>query len=210
MIISKDIEIIDGMNSLERGIKRIFDILISAFCIIVFAPLYLICVILIKREDGGKAIFSQDRVGKDGQTFRIYKFRSMSPNVEASGVPQLYDQENDVHLTRIGKYLRQHHLDELPQFWNVLKGDMSLIGYRPERQYFIDKIMLEDARYEWLYQIRPGVTSYATLYNGYTDTMDKMIKRLDYDLHYLEHRSLWMDTKILFLTFCRIVKGDKF
>lgn len=210
MAIAENYRITDKMNAIERFIKRCADVIISAFCLIVFAPLCLICMILINREDGGSAIFSQERIGRGGKSFRIYKFRSMSPNVEASGVPQLYDQENDAHLTRVGKYLRQHHLDELPQFWNVLKGDMSLIGYRPERQFFIDKIMKEDSRYVQLYQIRPGVTSYATLYNGYTDTMEKMLKRLEQDLYYLEHRSLWMDAKILFLTFWRIVRGDKF
>lgn len=200
----------DGMNLPERVIKRFFDIAVSAVCLIAFSPLCLICMFLINREDGGSAIFSQERIGLGGRKFRIYKFRSMSPNVEASGIPQLYDQENDVHLTKIGKILRQHHLDELPQFWNVLKGDMSLVGYRPERQFFIDKIVQEDPRYMWLYQIRPGITSYATLYNGYTDTLEKMLKRLDQDLYYLGHRTLWIDTKILFMTFWRIARGDKF
>lgn len=209
-MVTQQEKIYDRMNILERIVKRFFDILISSVCLIVFSPLCLVCMILINREDGGTAIFSQERIGRGGRAFRIYKFRSMSPNVEASGVPQLYDQENDVHLTRIGKCLRQHHLDELPQFWNVLKGDMSLIGHRPERQFFIDKIMAQDNRYEWLYQIRPGVTSFATLYNGYTDNLDKMLKRLELDLYYLEHRTLWMDAKILFLTFWKLARWDKF
>lgn len=209
-MVTQQEKIYDRMNILERIVKRFFDILISSVCLIVFSPLCLVCMILINREDGGTAIFSQERIGRGGRAFRIYKFRSMSPNVEASGVPQLYDQENDVHLTRIGKCLRQHHLDELPQFWNVLKGDMSLIGHRPERQFFIDKIMAQDSRYEWLYQIRPGVTSFATLYNGYTDNLDKMLKRLELDLYYLEHRTLWMDAKILFLTFWKLARWDKF
>jgi lipopolysaccharide/colanic/teichoic acid biosynthesis glycosyltransferase len=113
-------------------------------------------------------------------------------------------------MTRIGRFLRNHHLDELPQLWNVLKGDMSFVGYRPERLYYIRQIMERDARYERLYQIRPGITSMATLYNGYTDTMEKMLKRLEMDLYYLEHRSWKMDLKILWLTFFSIVFGRIF
>ena len=124
-------------------------------------------------------------------------------------VPQLTEQ-NDERVTKIGRFLRAHHLDELPQLWNVLKGDMSFIGYRPERQYFINQIMEHDNRYALLYKMRPGVTSYATIYNGYTDTMEKMLKRLEYDLYYLEHHSLLFDLKILYLTAMKIAMGKKF
>ena len=124
-------------------------------------------------------------------------------------VPQLTEQ-NDERVTKIGRFLRTHHLDELPQLWNVLKGDMSFIGYRPERQYFINQIMEHDNRYALLYKMRPGVTSYATIYNGYTDTMEKMLKRLEYDLYYLEHHSLLFDLKILYLTAMKIAMGKKF
>lgn len=124
-------------------------------------------------------------------------------------VPQLTEQ-NDERVTKVGRFLRSHHLDELPQLWNVLKGDMSFIGYRPERQYFIDQIMEHNERYAMLYQMRPGVTSYATLYNGYTDTMEKMLKRLEYDLYYLEHHSMLLDIKILYLTAMKIISGKKF
>ena len=110
----------------------------------------------------------------------------------------------------MGRFLRAHHLDELPQLWNVLRGDMSLIGYRPERAYYIDQIMARNPRYRYLYQIRPGVTSYATLYNGYTDTLEKMLTRLDLDLYYLRNRSVWFDLKVLGLTFLSIVIGRKF
>ena len=132
----------------------------------------------------------------------------MKLNAEESG-PMLYSV-NDDRLIRIGSFLRSHHLDELPQMWNVLKGDMSFIGPRPERKYFIDKIMEHDPRYPMLYQLRPGITSYATLYNGYTDTMEKMLRRLELDLYYLEHNSLWFDSKILFKTFSNILFGKKF
>ncbi|MBO7378372.1 MAG: sugar transferase [Bacteroidales bacterium] len=199
----------DGMNGFGRFTKRSFDIIISLICLIVFSPLFLYCYIRIKREDGGPAIFSQERIGLNGKPFHIYKFRSMRVNAEAEG-PQLFDSDGDPRLTKAGKFLRDHHLDELPQFWNVFIGDMAFVGPRPERQFFIDKIMKEDPRYEYLYQIRPGVTSYATLYNGYTDTIEKMLRRLHYDLYYLEHRSFLFDCKVLWLTFWRIVKCDKF
>lgn len=190
-------------------IKRILDFIIAAISIIVFSPLFLICFIAIRMEDGGPATFSQERIGKGGKPFMIYKFRSMRVDAEKDG-PALCQNENDNRLTKVGKFLRAHHLDELPQLWNVLKGDMSFIGYRPERKYFIDKIMEHDMRYELLYKIRPGVTSYATLYNGYTDTMEKMLKRLELDLYYLEHHSLRMDFTILVKTFVSIVFGKKF
>lgn len=190
-------------------IKRILDFIIAAISIIVFSPLFLICFIAIRMEDGGPATFSQERIGKGGKPFMIYKFRSMRVDAEKDG-PALCQNENDNRLTKVGKLLRAHHLDELPQLWNVLKGDMSFIGYRPERKYFIDKIMEHDTRYELLYKIRPGVTSYATLYNGYTDTMEKMLKRLELDLYYLEHHSLRMDFTILVKTFVSIVFGKKF
>ncbi len=201
--------IADGMTSFERNVKRIVDMCTAAVCLVIFSPLFLICYILVKREDGGPAIFKQERIGRFGRPFYIYKFRSMKVDAEKDG-PQLYKHDKDERMTKIGRFLRIHHLDELPQLWNVLNGDMAFIGPRPERKYYIDKIMEHDKRYVYLYQIRPGVTSYATLYNGYTDTMEKMLKRLDLDLYYLEHRSWWFDIKILFKTFINIVFGKKF
>lgn len=199
----------DGMTPLERKMVRVFDLLVSAVCLMVFSPLFLCCYIAIKREDGGPAIFKQERIGRYGRPFNIYKFRSMTPDSEENG-PQMLNVDGDDRVTKTGKFLRDHHLDELPQLWNVLKGDMAFIGPRPERKYYIDKIMERDPRYECLYQIRPGVTSYATLYNGYADTIEKMVKRLHYDLYYLEHRSWLFDMKILWLTFFSIVSGKKF
>lgn len=201
----------DGMNSVEREIKRFFDLLISSVCLIVFSPLMLISYLLIKIDDGGPAIFKQERIGRFGQPFYIYKFRSMRLDAEKLG-PALSHSggDEDPRLTKVGKFLRAHHLDELPQLWNVFTGDMAFIGYRPERKFFIDQIMKEDPRYAFLYQIRPGVTSYATLYNGYTDTMEKMLRRLELDLYYLGHRSWWFDCKVLGLTFLSIIFGKKF
>lgn len=200
----------DGMTAFGRFNKRTFDIVVATICLVIFSPLFILCFIAIKLEDGGAAIFSQERIGRGGKPFRIYKFRSMSPNAEANGEPQLLNMNGDPRLTKVGRFLRDHHLDELPQLWNVLVGDMSFIGYRPEREFFIRQIKEVDARYDYLYQIRPGVTSYATLYNGYTDTLEKMLRRLHYDLYYLGHRSFYFDCKILWRTFWHIIRGDKF
>ena len=188
----------DGMNSFERNVKRVGDCIIASILMMLFSPLFLVCYIAVKREDG-----------RFGRPFYIYKFRSMRLDAEKKG-PALYAGGKDKRLTKIGKFLREHHLDELPQLWNVFCGDMSFIGPRPERKFYIDKIMERDPRYRFLYQIRPGVTSYATLYNGYTDTIEKMLRRLRYDLFYLQHRSWWLDFKILIKTFINIVFGKKF
>ena len=205
----KDGYVVDGMNELERNIKRLIDFFTALICLVVFSPMMLVCYIAVKREDGGPAIFKQERIGRFGRPFNIYKFRSMRLDAEKDG-PALYQHENETRMTKVGKFLRAHHLDELPQLWNVVKGEMAFIGPRPERKFFIDQIMQHDKRYTYLYQVRPGVTSYATLYNGYTDTMEKMLRRLELDLYYLEHRSLWFDFKLLVLTFINIAFGKKF
>ena len=197
------------MNIIQKIAKRTLDIVISAITLVVFSPLFLYCYIMVRKEDGGTAIFSQERIGLHGKPFFIYKFRSMKMNAEEDE-PLLFSQNNDERQTRIGKTLREHHLDELPQLWNVLKGDMSFVGPRPERKFYIDKIMEHNPNYVKLYKIRPGITSYATLYNGYTDTMEKMLRRLDLDLYYLDHNSLLFDMKILWMTFTSIVLGKKF
>lgn len=188
--------------------KRFVDIIISAFCLILFSPLILVCWLSIKLS-GGPAIYKQERIGYGGQPFYIYKFRSMVVDAEKEGA-MLLQQEDDPRLTRIGKFLRTHHLDELPQLWNVFIGDMAFVGPRPERKYYIEQIIERDPRYELLYVLRPGVTSYATLKNGYTDTIDKMLVRLEMDLYYLKHQSLKTDFKILFKTFADIVSGKIF
>lgn len=190
--------------------KRLFDLVCVFFASIVFFPFIVVVYIAIKLEDGGPAIFKQERIGKGGKPFMLYKFRSMKVNAEKDGKPQLWSGEEDERLTKVGKFIRNHHLDELPQFWNIWKGDMSFVGYRPERQYFIDKIMAENPDYAKLYAMRPGVFSEATLYNGYTDTMEKMLKRLEMDLDYLKRQSLWLDIVIIFKTGVSILTGKKF
>jgi len=209
--VPKGVFIPDGMSDFARTLKRGFDFIASGVALVVFSPLWVICYIAIKLDDGGPAIYAQERIGRFGRAFRIYKFRSMRMDSEKNG-PQLSAQQGqgDNRLTKVGRFLRAHHLDELPQLWNVFCGDMSFVGPRPERKFFIDQIMEYDKRYTYLYQIRPGVTSYATLYNGYTDTMEKMLKRLEYDLYYLGNRSWWFDMKILIKTFLRIIFGVRF
>ncbi len=191
--------------------KRIFDVLLALGSLVLFAPVMLIIYVLIKTEDpDGDVIYAQERVGLNGKPFKLYKFRSMHMNAEALNTPQLYAGEDDPRLTKVGKFIRAHHLDEFPQLWNVLKGEMSFVGPRPERQYYIDQIMEHNPDYIKLYALRPGLFSYATLYNGYTDTMEKMLKRLDYDLQYLEDYSFWTDIKIIYLTSISIIFGKKF
>lgn len=190
--------------------KRVLDVMASVIGMAVFSPLFLIIYIAIKWEDGGKAIFRQERVGYHGETFTLYKFRSMIASSESDGRPALCSGADDRRLTRVGRFLREHHLDELPQLWNVLKGEMSFVGPRPERRFFVDKIMYINPAYALLYQLRPGLFSAATLYNGYTDTMEKMLERLRMDLDYLYNRTLWLDTKIIFLTVFSILTGKKF
>lgn len=201
---------LDAVSPAACAVKRGLDLVASIIGMIVFSPVFLIIYIAIKCEDHGSAIFKQERVGYHGKIFVLYKFRSMTAKAEANGIPTLCSGESDKRLTKIGRFLREHHLDELPQLWNVLKGDMSFVGPRLERKFFVDKIKSINPDYELLYQLRPGLFSAATLYNGYTDTMAKMLERLRMDLDYLNNRSLWLDTKIIFLTVFSILSGKKF
>ena len=198
------------MNCIERCLKRTFDFTLALVSLVLFSPVMLVIAILIRREEpDGDVIYTQERVGYKGRPFKLYKFRSMYMDAEKDNAPQLY-QEQDPRLTKIGTFIRAHHLDEFPQLWNVIKGDMSFVGPRPERQYFIDQISAVRPDYERLYALRPGLFSFATLYNGYTDTLEKMIRRLDLDIKYLENYSLWTDIKIIFLTSQSIIFGKKF
>lgn len=199
----------DGMTSFERVIKRLFDIFCSFFGIIFLSPVYIFVYILMRCKEKGPVIFKQERIGYKGKPFYILKYRTMRVDSEDDGEPKLA-QKCDDRLTPVGKFLREHHLDELPQLWNVLKGDMSFVGPRPERKYFIDKIKALNPDYDYIFLMRPGLTSMATIYNGYTDTMEKMLKRLDMDLEYLKERSLLLDLKIIFTTVFYIINGKKF
>ena len=189
--------------------KRLFDILLAILSMVIFAIPIAIISLAIFLEGGGRVIYKQERIGYKGKPFILYKFRSMHTNAEMNEEPLLC-QDNDSRLTRVGAFLRAHHLDEFPQLWNILRGDMSFVGPRPERQFYIEKIIEHDPRYVQLYALRPGIFSLATLYNGYTDTMEKMLRRLEMDLDYLEHQSLWLDAKIIWLTATAILTGKKF
>lgn len=199
----------DGMNAFERVVKRLFDLFCSFFGLVVLSPVFLVIYIRLRIQNDGSVIFSQERIGYKGKPFYIYKFRTMRMDSESSGKPQLA-AKGDERLTKVGKFLREHHLDELPQLWNVFVGDMSFVGPRPERQYYIDQIMERNPDYKYLYLIRPGLTSLATIYNGYTDTIEKMFTRLQMDLEYLQKRSLFYDLKIIVTTVLYIIKGKKF
>ena len=189
--------------------KRLTDIVVSGLGMIMLSPVFLVAAIAIRIESPGGSIFSQERIGYKGKPLTLYKFRSMVRNAENNGVPALCAEE-DARLTRVGAFLRNHHLDELPQLWNVFTGDMSMVGYRQEREYFIERIKEHNPDYSRLFAMRPGVFSYATLYNGYTATMDKMLVRLKMDLEYLDNWTLWMDIKIIFLTAVAILTGKRF
>lgn len=197
------------MGAAERSIKRMTDIVCAALGLVLLSPVYIVIAVLLKCQRGGRVFFSQERIGYGGKPFNIYKFRTMSSVVEDEG-PQLISMPDAAQSTRVERFIRKHHLDELPQLWNVLKGDMSLVGPRPERRYFIEKIMEHTNDYELIYEMRPGLTSEATLYNGYTNTMEKMLKRLEMDIRYLENRSLWMDFKIVVNTIFCLLSGKEF
>ena len=196
------------MNVFERVVKRLFDIVCSFTGILFLSPLFIIVYVVMRCKEGGPVIFKQERIGYKGKAFKIYKYRTMCIDSEEDGEPKLA-QKGDERLTPVGKFLREHHLDELPQLWNVLIGDMSFVGPRPERKFFIDKITQYNPNYKYLYLVRPGITSPATVYNGYTDTFEKMLTRLEMDLEYLQKRSLYLDLKIIFITVFNIVKGKK-
>lgn len=199
----------DAMGSIQRGIKRTLDFVMSALGLILLSPIFIIISVLMKFQGNGPIFFRQIRIGYKGKPFVILKFRTISKKTEKN-TPQLIAKTSCKSSTPFEKFLREHHLDELPQLWNVLVGDMSLVGPRPERKYFIDKIMEHTDLYTVIYNMRPGLTSEATLYNGYTDTMEKMLKRLQMDINYFERRSLWLDFKIIIKTFVNIVSGNKF
>ena len=197
----------DGMNAAERAVKRLFDILVSLAGLVLLSPLMLYIAARV-RCSGGPVIYRQERIGHRGKPFTILKFRTMRPDHEHDGVPQLAVQ-GEPDQTDFQRFLREHHLAELPQLWHILAGDMSFVGPRPERRYFIDQIMERNPDYEYIYLMRPGLTSAATIYNGYTDTMEKMLVRLQMDLNYLQRRSLMTDMGILLTTAKYILNGKK-
>lgn len=201
----------DGMGLWERGVKRLFDIVASFLGLILLSPVFLILFLLLRMRCEGSVFFRQERIGFRGAPFYILKFRTISESEhQILKEGPLLTGTNHVIENPLCRFLRDHHLDELPQLWNVLIGDMSFVGPRPERKYFIDQIMAANPDYEYIYKMRPGLTSWATLYNGYTDTLEKMLIRLDMDLDYYVRRSLWMDLRIIVTTATFIINGKKF
>jgi lipopolysaccharide/colanic/teichoic acid biosynthesis glycosyltransferase len=193
-------------QGLQLMIKTVIDYSVTILLLILLIPVILILIIAIKISVKGPVIYSQNRVGKDGKTFTIYKFRSMHTGTE-EGVPLLCGKK-DKRITNVGRLMRKHKLDEIPNFINVLKGEMSLIGPRPEQQYFIDQIVTRKPEYILLHKIKPGITSWGQVKFGYASNVDEMLKRLEYDLFYLNNRSLWFDLKIAFYTIGIVIKGE--
>lgn len=188
----------------QQSIKRILDIFISICVLIFFSPLYIFTGIGVLLSSPGGLVYSHERIGLHGQPFKIYKFRSMYANAEESG-PQL-SSSSDARITKFGKWMRKIRLDEIPQFYNVLMGDMSIVGPRPERQFFIDKIMEQAPHYRHLHKVRPGITSWGQVKFGYAENVDQMVERLKYDLIYIENMSLAVDFKIMIYTAMIILK----
>lgn len=182
----------------QQSLKRIIDIVVSLFFLLLLSPLYLITGAIVCFTSKGPIFFSQERIGLHGNPFIIFKFRSMYLDAEKGG-PML-SSATDSRITKFGKFMRKIRLDEIPQFYNVLIGDMSLVGPRPERQFFIDQIMKEAPHYRHLHKVRPGITSWGQVKYGYAENVQQMIQRLKFDIIYIENMSLALDFKILFYT----------
>jgi lipopolysaccharide/colanic/teichoic acid biosynthesis glycosyltransferase len=193
------------MSDMELCIKRVFDIVVSFVMLILLIPVYIIIALLVKCTSKGPIIFKQERIGLHGLPFQILKFRTMCDAAEGS-TPQL-SLDNDPRITPVGRWLRKYRLDELPQFWNVLIGEMSIVGPRPERRYLIQQIEQQAPYYCMIYKSRPGLTSWGPIKVGYTDTIEKMIIRLNFDVVYIENMSLLLDVRIMFHTIGVLLNG---
>jgi len=189
----------------QQKFKALFDKVFSVIVLMLLAPFFMVLAIRVRIDSPGKVFYAQERLGKGGKPFRIYKFRTMYTNAEPDG-PQL-SNINDPRVTPYGRFMRKYRLDELPQFWNVIKGDMALVGPRPERQHFVEQIVRKAPQYYLTQEVLPGITSWGMVKFGYADTVEKMIQRLEYDLIYLENQSLLIDLKILLFTLKPLLRG---
>lgn len=189
----------------QENLKRSIDVLFSSLAIILLSPLILILVIGVKVSSKGPVLLRQERIGRYGKPFTLFKFRSMRTDAEKNG-PEL-SRVNDSRITNFGKFMRMRKLDEIPNFWNVLIGEMSLVGPRPERKYYIDQIIQKAPHYILLHKVKPGITSWGQVKYGYAVNVDEMIKRLKYDLLYIENMSLFVDFQILIFTILTLFKG---
>lgn len=196
----------DAMPIWQRVVKRAMDFILSLIAVIILIPFYIFSALAVKLSSPGPVFFLQDRVGKNGKSFKIIKFRTMVMNAEKNG-PQL-SSKDDPRITKVGKFMRKTRLDEFPQFINVLIGDMSIVGPRPERQFYIDQIAKIQPQYNQLTKVRPGITSWGQVKFGYAENVDQMLQRMKYDLLYLKNRSLSLDIKIIFYTFIIVLKAE--
>lgn len=195
----------NNFSSVEKNIKLFLDKVISLFVLILFSPMYAYIAYRVKKDSPGPVFFRQERIGYMGKPFMIYKFRTMYMGAEDRG--PLLSSENDERVTPFGHIMRKYRLDEFPQFWNVLKGDMSVVGPRPERKYFIDQIVKVAPYYYLLHNVRPGITSLGMVKYGYAGDVNKMIERMKYDILYYENMSLLLDVTILIYTVKTVFTG---
>ena len=189
----------------QQVAKRVFDVVVSILVIILLSPVYLFTAIMVKCSSPGPVFYKQERIGKHGEPFNMLKFRSMYVNAEDMG-PQL-SKDDDPRITKWGKFMRKVRLDEIPQFFTVLGGKMSIVGYRPERQYYIDQIVQVAPHYRMLLKIKPGITSWGEVKFGYASTVEEMVERLKYDILYIENMNLAVDIKILIYTALIVIQG---
>lgn len=194
------------MPAWQENTKRLLDVLFSIIAMILFFPVFIVLAVIIKTTSHGPVFYWQERVGRYGKLFRIVKLRSMVKDAE-NGTPALSSDE-DERVTKIGRFLRKTHLDEIPQFYNVLIGEMSLVGPRPERQYYIEQIVKRAPHYTHLHKLRPGITSWGQVKYGYASNVEEMLERLPYDMMYLKNISLYIDFKILIYTVMVSIKGN--